>query len=194
MFQKYKANWKFTVPGTVLIPAGVFVISRGLPFNTGLLLLGLLLAAAGIWLVWHGLKCELPYTTHTSPFPSGASKTIHGRGVPSLDPNTMLLYPDHFEFEYQEDSTGLPWIHTNTGKSYRVLEQDKEGAWKELELPDHDPESRYYPPDEYANAATMPATKRYLEWQPSLFQKVAFFACGVIIVVEVIALVIITGN
>lgn len=180
MFQKYKQNWKFTVPGSALVFLGGFVISRGLPSNMGLQLLGLVMLAAGTILTWYGMKREAPTSREDKQAAPG--------GAVSLPPNSLCIYPEHFDFEHIENPPGLPW-DLSTGKACHVLEKVGD-YWVEFRLPDNSEEDRYFPPSEYANAATMPATKKYLEWQPSLFQKIAFFACGVIIVIEAIVLVV----
>lgn len=184
MFQKYKRNWKFTAPGSALIVLGIFVIIQGLPLNMGLQLLGLVCLIAGGFLLYYGMK-------RTSPTSREDPKAAPGGGVAPA-PNSICIYAESFDFQYIPDSPGLPWDFTNSGKPYHVLEETPEG-WKEFRLPDNREDERYFPPSEYANAATMPATKQYLEWTPSFFQKVAFGLCCAVIVVEAIVLVVLNG-
>lgn len=110
------------------------------------------------------------------------------------EPNSINIYPDKVVFEYVKKPLGMAQQCLNDSKEYYVQEYDPvNNKMKEWALPDSNEDARYYDPKEFANVVTMPCSKKYLEWTPNTFQKIAFGIMAVIIGVEIIGLVIFTG-
>lgn len=107
-------------------------------------------------------------------------------------PNSLNIYPNKVVFEYVKKPLGMTGKCFNDSKEYYIHEADN-GKLKEFILPDDNDDERYYNPREFANVVEMPACKKYLEWMPSLFQKVAFGIMAAVIVVEMIVLIILSG-
>lgn len=217
LFSKLISGWKLTLPAFVLIMVGGVVGMKGsMEANMGVLFLGSLALVGGCLLMWYGLNKSIPSgQRYHQVLPDRRGQVdvkrknlCHGGGkrvttvtpwsrkrvtMGTLIPNSMNIYKDRIEFEYVKKPLGMPGKCYNDNQEYFVHRLD-DGSMSEWVLPDEDEDKRYYDPKELANVVEMPAVKKYMEWVPSTFQKVAFGIMAVVIAAELITLIILVGN
>lgn len=99
-------------------------------------------------------------------------------------PNCFNIYPDRVAFEFMESPTGARRKFLNDGRMYHVNLVNNDNVTR-LVFPY---QVTYYDPKEYANATEMPCCKKFFQYQPDLFQKIAFGVMALIIGAELLTL------
>ncbi len=187
LLDKIRWSWKWTAPGAVLFAFGIYFLAMWPESQSIILaLLFVVCCAGGVFLIRHGLK---------GAYPPGL-KQVKGKGKKAVGPppNSFNIYPNRADFEYVRNPLGMPQRYLNDSQEYFVHKWNPDT--KKLEewvLPDSVEEERHYDPAEFYNVVTMPCSKKYLEWVPNTFQKIAFGVMGAIVGLEVLALIVFAG-
>lgn len=205
IIDRIKVCWYWLLIAAGMVIGGFKLASFGAPDNYLIMAPGALILIGGFALGYWGIKRRPKFRFGPSqPAPQKRVQTAEvteseadddaTKVVSGYEANSINIYRDRVVYEYVQNPLGVPWRCIDDGKFYYVHAVDKDKNLIEWQLPDNDLSKRHYDPAEFANVITMPCAKRFFEWAPNKFQKIALAAMAIIACVELFVLFLIVSG